>query len=57
MATEYIDVTPSWEGILPYLVVILRDGSDEGQRMAREELHRMARLADAAVRMQRKDAR
>lgn len=56
MTTQYIDVTPSWEGIVPYLVVILRDGSDEGQRLAREELHRMAQLADHAVRMQKEVA-
>ncbi len=53
---KYIDATPSWEGILPYLITIMERGSHEGQRLAREELHRMAQLADAAVRMQREAA-
>lgn len=56
MGKQYIDVTPSWEGILPYLITIMQDGSYEGQKLAREELHRMAHLADAAVRIQREAA-
>lgn len=56
MSTQYIDATPSWEGILPYLIVIMQDGTHEGQKLAREELRRMARLADAAARIQREAA-
>lgn len=43
---EYIDCTPTWSGILPVLMTALRDATPEGQRMASEELRRMARLAD-----------
>jgi hypothetical protein len=53
MSTQTIDVTPSWEGVLPYLITIIENGSFEGHRLAREELHRMARLADLAVRMKK----
>ena len=53
MATQYIDCTPSWEGLVPYLITLVRDGSPDGIRIAREELHRMARAADLAVRMQK----
>lgn len=46
---EYIDATPTWSGILPVLLTLLRDGDLEGKRMAGEELRRMAALADSAV--------
>lgn len=44
--TEYIDCTPTWTGILPVILTALRDATPEGQRMAGEEVRRMARLAD-----------
>lgn len=43
---EYIDVTPTWSGILPIILTALRDATPEGQRMAGEEIRRMAKLAD-----------
>lgn len=46
---EIIDCTPTWEGILPTLLLVLRDGNAEGQKGAREELTRMAKLADLYV--------
>lgn len=42
---EYVDVTPTWSEILPVLLA----GAEHGVQAAREELHRMARLADAYV--------
>ncbi len=45
---ETIDLTPTWEGIMPGLIACLQDGTGEGQRMAREELMRLARIVDAA---------
>ena len=56
MATQYIDMTPTWEGILPYLLVVMRDGSFEGQKLARHELTRMAKLADAYAATQKLEA-
>lgn len=56
MTVQYIDMTPSWEGILPYLLTIMRDGTMEGRRMAREELQRMAKLADRYAETQRVEA-
>ena len=47
MATQYIDMTPTWEGILPYLLTIMRDGNFVSQKLARKELTRMAKMADA----------
>lgn len=53
MTIQTIDMTPSWEGLVPYLITLIENGSIEGRKIAREELHRMARAADVAVRMQR----
>lgn len=41
-----IDLTPTWAGILPALIAVIRDGTPEGQRLALEELRRMADAAD-----------
>lgn len=48
-----IDMTPSWAGVLPIYLMALHDGSLEAQRGAREELTRMAGLADAYVAIQK----
>lgn len=41
-----IDITPTWEGLLPLLIALIKDGPPEGQKTAEEELRRMARAAD-----------
>ena len=43
---EYIDVTPTWTGMLPFLMALLADGNASGKQQAREELRRMAQAAD-----------
>lgn len=43
-----IDMTPTWVGALPVYIAALQDGSPTAQAAAREELYRMARLADSA---------
>lgn len=48
-----IDCTPTWAAILPTLLVLLEDGSAEGQIYARDELKRMAALADLWVERQK----
>lgn len=47
--TDPIDATPKWSQVLPLLIMGLEHGSEEGKRVARKELERMARLADAFV--------
>jgi len=47
MATQYIDMTPTWEGILPILIAGIENGTFESRKTAIEELMRMAKLADA----------
>lgn len=44
-----IDLTPAWSGVLPVLLLGYAEGTPEGQRLARTELERMARLADLHV--------
>ena len=56
MTTQYIDMTPTWEGLLPYLLVIMRDGTFSAQQTARKELTRMAKLADLYVESQKLEA-
>jgi hypothetical protein len=46
---KYIDMTPTWESLLPALVDLYPKNKD-----ARDELHRMARIADAYVREMKK---
>lgn len=47
--SEGIDITPTWSGILPALLLLLESGSAKGRTAARDELARMAKLADIAV--------
>lgn len=48
-AAGRIDMTPTWRGVLPYLLLGYRDGNATGQKIATEELAKMADLADRAV--------
>ena len=45
---QTIDMTPTWEAIMPGLIMALQNGTGEGPKMAREELMRLARLVDEA---------
>lgn len=44
--TDYIDVTPTWETAAATLAHVMRDGTAEGQKLARAELIRMGQLVD-----------
>lgn len=44
-----VDVTPTWEGVAGIIALALECGTFEGRKIAREELTRMAKLADSAV--------
>jgi hypothetical protein len=46
---EYVDITPSWSGILPLLLAAYENGSFQGKAEAIIELKRMAKLADQWV--------
>lgn len=47
MAKRTVDITPTWRGALPLLLIAYRDGTAKGQSMALADLQRMAALADA----------
>lgn len=44
-----INITPTWSGILPQLIVMLQNGTHAGIQIATEELQKMAKLADQQV--------
>jgi hypothetical protein len=45
-----IDMTPTWEGILPALIAVIENGTTgEARANALNELRRMAQLADKHV--------
>lgn len=44
---ETIDLTPSWAGVMPVLLACLEDGTEEGKKIARKELTRLASLMDS----------
>lgn len=46
---DTIDITPTWEAILPSLIAVIQDGNGDGKRLAIEELRRMATIADKYV--------
>ena len=56
MGVQTIDMTPSWEGLLPYLLTLVQDGTIEARRIAMDELRRMAKLADRHVEAHRIEA-
>jgi hypothetical protein len=44
-----INITPTWENILPTLLAVIENGNFEGRKVALEEITRMAQLADLYV--------
>lgn len=44
-----IDLTPTWEQWLKTILLVLENGNEEGKKAAKEELLRMAKIADAYV--------
>jgi hypothetical protein len=52
-----INLTPTWEGILPALLAVLEDGTETGKKLAREELKRMAKIADFYIKANKRQAK
>lgn len=48
-----VDLTPTWSGILPALLAVLEDGNAEGKKIAKDELKKMAKVADMYVENQK----
>lgn len=51
---ETIDCTPTWSAIVGLLITVLEHGNEEGKKQAREELKRMAEIADRFVELEKK---
>ena len=41
-----IDITPSWTAVMPYMIYILTQGTEEGKQEVAKELIRLARIVD-----------
>jgi hypothetical protein len=48
---QTIDCTPTWTGVLAWLIAGIQDGNSKGIAAAKKELHHMAEVADAHVAM------
>jgi hypothetical protein len=49
---DTIDLTPTWAGILPYILAGLEEGAGPvARQVAQEEIQKMARIADEAGEM------
>lgn len=46
MTVKTIDMTPTWEALLPGLLMAVENGTNQGRAIAMEELMRLARFAD-----------
>ena len=49
MTTKTVDLTPTWQGILPALLNLLQSDNLQTRQIAESELRRMAGLADGYV--------
>ncbi len=44
-----VDVTPTWSGITPALILMLENGTPKSKAYAKTELIRMARILDSKI--------
>lgn len=51
---QTVDVTPTWQGILPALLTLLQSDNPKSRGVAESELRRMAGLADGFVESQKR---
>ena len=53
MTKKTVDLTPTWQGILPALLNLLQSDNLKSRQTAESELRRMAGLADGYVEMRK----
>jgi hypothetical protein len=53
MTKKTVDLTPTWQGILPALLALYQSEFHKNREIAESELRRMAGLADGYVEAQR----
>ena len=49
MTTKTIDLTPTWQGILPALLDLIKSDNPEVRELAEGEMYKMARSADRMI--------
>ena len=49
MTSKTVDLTPTWQGILPALLDLLKSDNPKSRQLAESELRRMAGLADGFI--------
>ena len=49
MTTKTVDLTPTWQGILPALLNLLQSDNPRTRELAEAEMYRMARSADRMI--------
>ena len=54
--SETLDLTPTWSSLVQTLLVLYTNAGAVGRSHARDELTRMAKLADLYVESQKEDA-
>ena len=47
--THVYDITPTWSGLLPYMIAVLEDSNHESRELILKEFEKMAVAADIAV--------
>lgn len=47
--SDTISYKMTWKGVLPIFLLALENGTEEGKKIAIEELHKMAEVADVAA--------
>lgn len=47
--SKTIDITPTWQGILPALLTLLKSDNPKTRELAEGEMYRMARSADKMI--------
>lgn len=55
MSKSIIDATPTWENTVSTLILLLKSGGKEAQQIAKEEITRMAKAADAYIASQKEE--
>ena len=55
MTRKTVDLTPTWQGILPALLALSQSEFGKNRDIAASELRRMAELADAYVKLSKEN--
>lgn len=46
---RYVDITPTWEALIPVMIMLIESGSADGRKQAIGELTRLAKAMDETI--------